>query len=68
MDSFHQKNQVLDELAKRVSSDGALVQLLARSYDPAARSEFACALRSLLSSEGQKVITNPWEGFMTYCA
>jgi hypothetical protein len=61
------RNLVLNDLVSQVSSDKALVQLLAQSYDPATRVEFARSLRSLLLPEGRRAVTNPWEGFMTYC-
>ena len=62
------KIQVLGELASQVSSNKALVELLAQSYGPVARGQFINALSDLLSPEGRQVIKNPWGGFMTYCA
>ena len=62
------RNPVLGDLVSQVSSDKALVQLLAQSYDPATRDEFARSLHSLLLPEGWRAVKNLWEGFMIHCA
>ena len=55
------------ELAIKVANDNALVHQIEHSFISEERDQLTIALHSLLSGECQKVVKDPWSGFVTYC-
>lgn len=64
--AFDQK-QVFGELAIKVAKNNALVGQLERSFISEEREQLTTVLHGFLSDECQKVVKDPWSGFVTYC-
>ena len=65
--TFDQK-QVFGDLATKVAKNNALVGQLERLFISEEREQLTAALHDgLLSDECQKVVKDPWSGFVTYC-
>ena len=64
--AFDQK-QVFGELAIKVARNNALVGQIECSFISEERDQFTISLCGLLLDECQKLVKDPWSGFVTYC-